>query len=308
MKALTCEICGSTDIIKQNGVYACQRCGTKYSAEEIKKMMGINDENAQHNAGTANNKFEEEEEIPIHTEDSPNRFFAKVIKVGHETYTTASVTSLSVFMGGEPSPVFVNGPDEVGHIGAQIFVENIAGKTIKYATVYLTPYNSVGDQVHCTVEGHSTYGIEITGPLTIGQKWEGYSDGMWYNNSIVYAKIDHVHVIYMDGTQEIYEGREFYDASNTNSDKSSKKIGTVIFHGYSQPLPLLSKVTIRVNGVEIGTVKRNETLSWSFEGNARIDLKQQGDFWKNNVLELSAPSITNVQLEGYSKNLIKRVW
>lgn len=39
MKQLTCEMCGSTDLIKQNGLYICQSCGTKYSVEEAKKMM-----------------------------------------------------------------------------------------------------------------------------------------------------------------------------------------------------------------------------------------------------------------------------
>lgn len=39
MKALTCEMCGSTDLIKQDGVYVCQSCGTKYSVEEAKKLM-----------------------------------------------------------------------------------------------------------------------------------------------------------------------------------------------------------------------------------------------------------------------------
>lgn len=39
MKQLTCEMCGSTDLVKQDGMYACQTCGTKYSVEEAKKMM-----------------------------------------------------------------------------------------------------------------------------------------------------------------------------------------------------------------------------------------------------------------------------
>ena len=39
MKQLTCEMCGSTELIKQNGVFVCQTCGTKYSVEEAKKMM-----------------------------------------------------------------------------------------------------------------------------------------------------------------------------------------------------------------------------------------------------------------------------
>lgn len=39
MKRLTCEICGSTDLIKQDGVFVCQSCGCKYTVEEVKKMM-----------------------------------------------------------------------------------------------------------------------------------------------------------------------------------------------------------------------------------------------------------------------------
>ena len=39
MRQLTCEMCGSTDMLKQDGVFVCQCCGCKYSVEEAKKMM-----------------------------------------------------------------------------------------------------------------------------------------------------------------------------------------------------------------------------------------------------------------------------
>ena len=39
LKALTCEMCGSTDLIKQNGVFVCQSCGIKYSLEDARQMM-----------------------------------------------------------------------------------------------------------------------------------------------------------------------------------------------------------------------------------------------------------------------------
>ena len=39
MKRLTCEMCGSTELIKQEGVFVCQVCGCKYSVEEARKMM-----------------------------------------------------------------------------------------------------------------------------------------------------------------------------------------------------------------------------------------------------------------------------
>ena len=39
MAILKCEMCGSTDLIKQDGVFVCQSCECKYSVEEAKKMM-----------------------------------------------------------------------------------------------------------------------------------------------------------------------------------------------------------------------------------------------------------------------------
>lgn len=39
MKRIACEMCGNPDLIKQDGVFVCQFCGCKYSAEEVKKMI-----------------------------------------------------------------------------------------------------------------------------------------------------------------------------------------------------------------------------------------------------------------------------
>jgi len=39
MNALKCEMCGSNDVVKQDGLFVCQNCGTKYSVEEARKMM-----------------------------------------------------------------------------------------------------------------------------------------------------------------------------------------------------------------------------------------------------------------------------
>lgn len=39
MKQLMCEMCCSTDMLKQDGVFVCQACGCKYSVEEAKRMM-----------------------------------------------------------------------------------------------------------------------------------------------------------------------------------------------------------------------------------------------------------------------------
>ena len=39
MKIIVCEMCGSKDLIKQESIYICQSCGTKYSTEEARKLM-----------------------------------------------------------------------------------------------------------------------------------------------------------------------------------------------------------------------------------------------------------------------------
>ena len=43
MKQLTCEMCGGTDLVKENGMFVCQSCGCKYTPEEARKMMGADE-------------------------------------------------------------------------------------------------------------------------------------------------------------------------------------------------------------------------------------------------------------------------
>lgn len=39
MKRIVCEMCGGTDLVKQEGLFVCQSCGCKYTVEEARKMM-----------------------------------------------------------------------------------------------------------------------------------------------------------------------------------------------------------------------------------------------------------------------------
>ena len=39
MKALVFELCGGNDVVKRDGYFICQNCGTKYSLEEAKKII-----------------------------------------------------------------------------------------------------------------------------------------------------------------------------------------------------------------------------------------------------------------------------
>ena len=40
MNPIKCELCGSTDVIKTGEYYVCQHCGTKYTVEAAKKLLG----------------------------------------------------------------------------------------------------------------------------------------------------------------------------------------------------------------------------------------------------------------------------
>ena len=39
MKALVCEMCSSPNLIKKDGMYVCENCGTRYTIEEARKLM-----------------------------------------------------------------------------------------------------------------------------------------------------------------------------------------------------------------------------------------------------------------------------
>jgi len=39
MKAIVCELCGSNNLVKEEGLFICQHCRTKYTPEEAKKLM-----------------------------------------------------------------------------------------------------------------------------------------------------------------------------------------------------------------------------------------------------------------------------
>ena len=39
MKQLICEMCGSNEIVKEDGFFVCQFCRCKYTLEEAKKII-----------------------------------------------------------------------------------------------------------------------------------------------------------------------------------------------------------------------------------------------------------------------------
>ncbi len=50
MKQISCETCGSSNLIKNDNVFICQQCGARYSLDAIKKMAS-NDKTASDLSG-----------------------------------------------------------------------------------------------------------------------------------------------------------------------------------------------------------------------------------------------------------------
>ncbi len=91
-KRLTCEMCGSIDLMKQDGVFVCQDCGCKYSVEEARKMMTggtvrINDTVKIDNS----DKIETYRKIAINAYNSRNTseaytYFLKILEIAPTDY------------------------------------------------------------------------------------------------------------------------------------------------------------------------------------------------------------------------------
>lgn len=58
MKNFVCEICGSTDIVKKDSNFVCQKCGMKYTADEIRRMMTDTTDEQERNNEIVNNSPE----------------------------------------------------------------------------------------------------------------------------------------------------------------------------------------------------------------------------------------------------------
>ena len=52
MKRIVCELCEGTEFVKENGMFVCQGCGTKYTAEEARSLMQEVENNSPAVTGT----------------------------------------------------------------------------------------------------------------------------------------------------------------------------------------------------------------------------------------------------------------
>ena len=93
-------------------------------------------------------------------------------------------------------------PNTAGGVNIDIEYSNDSEKTIKYIDFYAIPYNAVDDAVKSEIGDISIIKLQITGPIEPSKypqtaTWET----VWYNNTIKYAKLEYVKIIYMDNEE-----------------------------------------------------------------------------------------------------------
>ena len=95
MKAMVCEMCGSNNLVKQNGLYVCQSCNTKYTVEEAKKLIGIvkidkTEEKQKYlllarRAHNENNVYNAERYYSLVLQEDPNNWEATFFQVYYQS-------------------------------------------------------------------------------------------------------------------------------------------------------------------------------------------------------------------------------
>ena len=72
MPTIVCELCGSRDIVKENGEYICRGCGAKYSPEEAKHLITEPEEptGASEEPGTDPSREESQAEALLSTAEA----------------------------------------------------------------------------------------------------------------------------------------------------------------------------------------------------------------------------------------------
>ena len=64
MKKIVCEMCGDSNMVKEDGLYICQTCGSKFTVEEARKMM-VEIEGTVNVQGTVSIDHSNEEKVLI---------------------------------------------------------------------------------------------------------------------------------------------------------------------------------------------------------------------------------------------------
>lgn len=96
--------------------------------------------------------------------------------------------------------------DSAGGIDVKGTVKNRGKKAVKKYSVYFTAYNGADEMVKCEATGKSIIGVCSADRLEPSCTQKLFGEKLWYNKSIRRVEIDHIDVVYADGTTESCKG------------------------------------------------------------------------------------------------------
>ncbi len=149
-------------------------------------------------------------------------------------------------------------PNSAGGVSVKFSFRNDSGKTIKYITFSLKPYNSVNDFVESDLSSQNGR-LRCTGPIEPDEiekncLWEN----CWYNSTIVGASLLSIYIIYMDGTEETIDSEDIVYDTNLGGGDGGCYVATCVYGSYDSP--------------EVWTLRRyrDDTLGSTWYGRAFI--------------------------------------
>ena len=255
--------------------------------------------------------------ISVHTSTSPNKATVEILKIGHIEEHTDFTTLPSVL---SPVLYIASGPDSADGISVELRLKNIKGKTIKYATLYVTAFDQVGSPAACTIHQEATRALSITGPIEAGQdSGELIFETIWYNPTITSVRMHSMLVEYTDGSKEKYKHDEFILGVNTVSNaKPDEQLATltVTLNDHRPPLAANEFITCILDSKEAFQLTYMETvtipvkhghhkISFEFKGQSRVPAKCQS------TPEFVVAGDTTIELKihklwgGFKTNIIK---
>lgn len=202
--------------------------------------------------------------MTVHTADSPNSASVDIIKLGHPDFTMTPFVSI-------PVQYIAEGPDAVGGVSIELKLNN-RGKTIKYAKLYVTALNQLGDPAPCTVHQEATRVLSITGPIDAEKNSDKLIfETVWYNSTITEAVLSQMIVEYTDGSKELYD----YTIKKSRNTSSSKTRTITVTRKWRY-VGCAVRAKVYKDNVEVFQLKVGETDSFVTDNQPfelRVELK-----------------------------------
>tara|TARA_R110002033_G_scaffold67835_1_gene118927 strand:+ start:87 stop:584 length:498 start_codon:yes stop_codon:yes gene_type:complete len=96
----------------------------------------------------------------------------------------------------------------VDGVQVDMSIINLSPKTIKYATLYVMPFNPVGEVIASEIGGKSLAEVEIVGPFEPSHQANYSWQNVWYHSVFDCYEIERIEIEYMDSTELVLKQSE----------------------------------------------------------------------------------------------------